>query len=162
MRRLKSRYRSIDVLRAGHPRYRPTDGTPAAAAAANCALGNRQLSKSLNCRLPGTQTSPERSELRNVVNAAGQREYAILLLLARLGLRAAEVGALSLEDLDWDHGEIVVICVRIIVSQASPPRSALRSNHTFAATGFLGEICPNGSRGVICAVPSIPQSARLK
>jgi site-specific recombinase XerD len=38
----------------------------------------------------------------------GQRDYAILLLLARLGLRAGEVVALTLDDLDWDAGELVV------------------------------------------------------
>ena len=36
----------------------------------------------------------------------GRRNYAILLLLARLGLRAGEVVALNLEDLDWDNGLI--------------------------------------------------------
>jgi integrase/recombinase XerD len=38
----------------------------------------------------------------------GRRDYAILLLMARLGLRAGEVAALSLDDLDWRAGEIVV------------------------------------------------------
>lgn len=38
----------------------------------------------------------------------GQRDYAILLLLARLGLRAAEVSALCLEDLDWKAGELTI------------------------------------------------------
>src|SRR5229473_383360 len=38
----------------------------------------------------------------------GRRDYAILLLLARLGLRAGEVVALTLEDLDWDTGELQV------------------------------------------------------
>jgi site-specific recombinase XerD len=38
----------------------------------------------------------------------GQRDYAILLFLACLGLRAGEVVALTLEDLDWERGEIVV------------------------------------------------------
>ncbi len=38
----------------------------------------------------------------------GQRDYAILLLLARLGLRAGEVLTLTLEDLDWECGEIIV------------------------------------------------------
>jgi site-specific recombinase XerD len=38
----------------------------------------------------------------------GQRNYAILLLLARLGLRAGEVVALTLEDLDWAAGALVV------------------------------------------------------
>jgi site-specific recombinase XerD len=35
----------------------------------------------------------------------GRRDYAILLLLARLGLRAGEVVALTLDDLDGDAGE---------------------------------------------------------
>jgi site-specific recombinase XerD len=40
--------------------------------------------------------------------AMGGRDYAILLLLVRLGLRAAEVAALRLDDIDWRSGEIVV------------------------------------------------------
>ena len=32
----------------------------------------------------------------------GRRNYAILLLLSRLGLRAAEIVGLNLEDIDWD------------------------------------------------------------
>jgi site-specific recombinase XerD len=39
---------------------------------------------------------------------SGRRNYAILLLLARLGLRAGEVVAMELEDLDWEAGEITV------------------------------------------------------
>ena len=38
----------------------------------------------------------------------GRRDLAILTVLARLGLRAAEVAALSLEDIDWRAGELVV------------------------------------------------------
>ncbi len=38
----------------------------------------------------------------------GQRDYAILLLLARLGLRAGEVVAMTLDDLDWEVGEFIV------------------------------------------------------
>ncbi|MGW1077296.1 tyrosine-type recombinase/integrase [Streptomyces sp. NPDC002537] len=40
--------------------------------------------------------------------AMGRRDFAILLLMARLGLRAIEVARLSLEDLDWRGGELVV------------------------------------------------------
>lgn len=39
---------------------------------------------------------------------AGRRDYAILLLLVRLGLRAGEVAALRLEDIDWRSGELLV------------------------------------------------------
>lgn len=35
---------------------------------------------------------------------AGRRDYAILLLLARLGLRANEVATLKLDDIDWSAG----------------------------------------------------------
>jgi integrase/recombinase XerD len=40
--------------------------------------------------------------------ATGRRNYAILLLLARLGLRAGEVVALQLDDINWRAGEILV------------------------------------------------------
>lgn len=40
--------------------------------------------------------------------AMGKRDYAILLLLARLGLRAGEVVALRLEDINWEAGELTI------------------------------------------------------
>ncbi len=39
---------------------------------------------------------------------AGRRDYAILLLLSRLGLRAGEIVAMELDDIDWRRGEIMV------------------------------------------------------
>lgn len=44
----------------------------------------------------------ERSTVR------GKRDYAILLLLARLGLRAGEIVALQLEDVDWANAQLTV------------------------------------------------------
>jgi integrase/recombinase XerD len=38
----------------------------------------------------------------------GRRDYAIVLLLVRLGLRASEVAGLGLDDLDWRAGEVLV------------------------------------------------------
>lgn len=38
----------------------------------------------------------------------GRRDYAVLLLLSRLGLRAGEVAALGLDDIDWRSGQIEV------------------------------------------------------
>jgi site-specific recombinase XerD len=38
----------------------------------------------------------------------GVRDFAILILLARLGLRSVEVARLGLDDLDWRAGELVV------------------------------------------------------
>src|SRR3546814_17342520 len=37
--------------------------------------------------------------------ASGRRDYAILLLLSGLGLRAQEVATLSLDDIDWRAGQ---------------------------------------------------------
>jgi site-specific recombinase XerD len=39
---------------------------------------------------------------------SGQRTLAILLLLARLGLRAGEVVRMTLEDIDWESGELTI------------------------------------------------------
>jgi integrase/recombinase XerD len=44
----------------------------------------------------------------NRQTAMGRRDYAILLLLARLGLRASEVACLELDDLDWEAGQLTV------------------------------------------------------
>ena len=40
--------------------------------------------------------------------AVGRRDYAIVLLLSRLGLRCGEVAGLDLEDVDWRASELVV------------------------------------------------------
>ncbi len=40
--------------------------------------------------------------------AVGRRDHAVMLMLARLGLRAGEVAALTLDDLDWRAGEVIV------------------------------------------------------
>ena len=41
-------------------------------------------------------------------DAIGRRNYAMLLLMARLGLRAPEVIAIQLDDIDWRAGEILI------------------------------------------------------
>ncbi|HZM77079.1 MAG TPA: tyrosine-type recombinase/integrase [Candidatus Limnocylindrales bacterium] len=46
---------------------------------------------------------------RSRFTATGRRDYAILLLLARLGLRRSEVAGLRLDDIDWRSGELVVV-----------------------------------------------------
>ena len=38
----------------------------------------------------------------------GRRDYAVLVLLARLGLRASEVANLELDDISWENGELVI------------------------------------------------------
>jgi integrase/recombinase XerD len=41
-------------------------------------------------------------------SSVGRRDYAIIVLLSRLGLRACEVAALRLDDIDWRTGELTI------------------------------------------------------
>jgi integrase/recombinase XerD len=65
-------------------------------------------------RLTGLPRGLEPEQLRWLLASCdrrrrvGRRDYAILLLLSRLGLRAGEVAALGLDDLDWRSGELVI------------------------------------------------------
>lgn len=61
--------------------------------------------------LPKYIEAPQVERLLRVVDRStrmGRRDYAILLLLARLGLRGGEVVHMELEDLHWDTGELTV------------------------------------------------------
>ena len=40
--------------------------------------------------------------------AMGRRDYAILMMLAKLGMRAGEVATLTLDDIDWRSSEMLV------------------------------------------------------
>ena len=44
----------------------------------------------------------------DLTSAIGRRDYAILMMLAKLGLRANEVATLKLDDIDWRSGEMCV------------------------------------------------------
>jgi integrase/recombinase XerD len=65
-------------------------------------------------RLTGLPTTVGRAEVSRLLascdrrTTSGRRDYAVLTLLARLGLRAGEVATLGLTDVDWRAGEIVV------------------------------------------------------
>ena len=43
---------------------------------------------------------------------SGCREFAILIMLVRLGLRAGELAKLQLDDIDWRAGEFVIAHVK--------------------------------------------------
>ncbi len=61
--------------------------------------------------LPRSLPPAEIQRLIDVVrtdDGLGRRNYAMLLLMARLGLRAAEVVAIQLDDVDWRAGEILI------------------------------------------------------
>ena len=81
-----------------------------------------RIATPLNAAVPGVAGPRDRSLPKGLDRAsverllsscdparrAGRRDYAILLPLARLGLRAGEIAAMQLEDLDWRAGELVV------------------------------------------------------
>jgi len=65
-------------------------------------------------RLAGLPRALDADQVRRLLascdqtSTAGRRDFAILMLLARLGLRRGEVAAIELGDLDWRAGEILV------------------------------------------------------
>jgi site-specific recombinase XerD len=65
----------------------------------------------------------------------GRRDYAVLLLLARLGLRAGEVAALEIDDLRWRAGEIVVRGKRKVHDRLPMPLDVGRALASYLAEG---------------------------
>lgn len=67
-----------------------------------------------NWRLTGLPKSLEPQQIERLLKSCdqntkvGQRDYTILLLLARLGLRAGEIVAMTLDDINWDVGELII------------------------------------------------------
>jgi integrase/recombinase XerD len=66
-------------------------------------------------RLSGLPRALESEQVAALVESCdrrsrgGCRDFAILTMLARLGVRAGEVAALALEDVDWRAGELVIV-----------------------------------------------------
>ena len=54
--------------------------------------------------------------------AVGRRDYAIVLLLARLGLRSGEVAFLKLDDIDWNTGTLSVRGKSALLNEFPLPR----------------------------------------
>lgn len=65
-------------------------------------------------RLSSLPRGLDRDHVERILNSCdrhavvGRRDYAILMLLARLGLRACEIAALTLDDIDWRAGELTI------------------------------------------------------
>ena len=91
----------------------------------------------------------------NRKTATGKRDYAILLLLARLGLRSGEVARLTLEDVDWEAGCVTVhgkagrvdqlplpadvgTAIVAYLKSRKPPASATRRLFLYAKAPFTG------------------------
>jgi site-specific recombinase XerD len=65
-------------------------------------------------RLTGLPKSLEQEQIECLLKSCdqntkvGQRDYTILSLLARLGLRAGEIVKMTLDDINWDVGELII------------------------------------------------------
>jgi integrase/recombinase XerD len=80
----------------------------------NLALGIPSVSQKYARRIPYHLTLDQVEELLEAVRTLStskskKRDYAMVLLMARLGLRSPEVIAIQLDDIDWRNGEI---CIR--------------------------------------------------
>ena len=68
----------------------------------------------MNWRLSGLPKALAPEQVESVIEscdrrtATGRRNRAILLLLGRLGLRVGEVTTMTLDDLDWEQGVVIV------------------------------------------------------
>jgi integrase/recombinase XerD len=86
----------------------------------------------------------------DVTTAVGLRDRTVLLMLARLGLRGAEVAALGLGDIDWRAGLIVVRGKGSRVEQLPLPIEVGE-----ALGAYLSTARP------VCACPSVFVTARV-
>jgi integrase/recombinase XerD len=92
-------------------------------------------------RLAGLPRALEPDQVRTLLescdrgSAAGRRDYAIVLLLVRLGLRRGEVAALGLDDVVWRAGEIIVRGKRRPWSGCRCQSTLARRSRTTCATG---------------------------
>jgi site-specific recombinase XerD len=102
----------------------------------------------------------------------GRRDYAVLLLLARMGLRAKEVAALSLDDVDWREGIMFVRgkggredCMPLLAEVGSALASYLRwRRKTSQRSLFLCHRAPHlplSSGAVIAIVQRACERAQL-
>lgn len=94
-------------------------------------------------------------------SAVGRRDGAILRLLVRLGLRAGEVAALGLDDIDWRAGEIVVSGKGRRKSRMPLPHDVGRAVAAYLRRGrpcgssrqvFLGSHAPYAALGATAVV----------
>lgn len=101
----------------------------------------------------------------------GRRDYAIVLLLARLGLRAGEVVALELDDIDWNKGQVTVRGKRGQRSALPVPADVGRAIAAYLRRGrpasasrrvFLRAKAPSRGFQGVCGVGSVVRHALLR
>ncbi|MEQ9151775.1 MAG: site-specific integrase [Parvibaculum sp.] len=100
--------------------------------------------------------------------ALGRRDYAILLMLAKLGLRASEVATIALDDIDWRSGEMLIHAKgRQRARMPLPPEvgaaivAYLRDGrpHSPCRRVFLRTLAPHAGFASGCAITMIARTA---
>jgi site-specific recombinase XerD len=74
-------------------------------------------------KVPEIQSADELSAMLESINrstAEGKRAYAVMMLGIVLGLRACDIVALKLTDIDWINGEIKILQTKTVVSLVLP------------------------------------------
>lgn len=95
--------------------------------------------------------------------AAGRRDYAVIVTLLRLGLRAEELASLTLDDIDWRAGQIIVRGKGSRVERLPLPTQVGEAivgylqrgrPETTSRTVFLRSVAPTGplSRGGVSSI----------
>ena len=125
---------------------------------ANLALGIPSIAQRYGARLPQYLKPAEVETLLAALpidTPKGRRNYAMVLMLARLGLRAAEVVAIQLDDIDWRAGELMVRDKGLQHDRVPIPPDvgaaiaeyARRDRVTTSRALFVTERAPNGPFG---------------
>ena len=78
-----------------------------------------------------------------------------MLLLSRLGLRAGEVAALGLDDIDWRHGELA-----IVGKGNRAERLPLPADVGAAIAAYLRRGRPAPRRAAACSSACTPRTGR--
>ncbi|WP_338811419.1 tyrosine-type recombinase/integrase (plasmid) [Agrobacterium leguminum] len=113
IQRLRAKLIEAGVLHQKPPASHPIDDIADRFAAAELDLA-QAVPMAKNHRLASLPSFMSADQLSRVLAAcdrttvAGRRDFAILMFMSRLGLRAIEVALLSLDDIDWHHGLVQV------------------------------------------------------
>jgi site-specific recombinase XerD len=100
--------------------------------------------------------------------AMGRRDYAILMMLAKLGLRADEVATLTLDDIDWRSGEMLVRAKGRLRARVPMPADVGVAVVAYLRNGrptcscrrlFLRSLAPNVGFASGCAITMIAKAA---
>ena len=87
--------------------------------------------------------------------ASGRRDYVILIMLARLGLRAGEVVSLQLDDIDWRAGEILIGGKGLRHDRMPLPNDVGQGSGILSAPGPASMPITTGIRSHECPTPWI-------